>query len=233
MLAGEYCDSDLSFYSSLRRLQSSESVASDNYSKMLSDNFEELTAFYSMEFSSSNSPSTSSSSLESQPEIIDLQADENLANNFDFDYTIENIRQVTCISANPKRWSSMCDQQFYTSDSFKSPTVERSKNMKTHYRSTHRIASLKPAPSTRHHFNTHTSFSTISPDGGPQDIIRKRRLAANARERRRMNSLNDAFDKLRDVVPSLGNDRRLSKYETLQMAQTYIGDLVKLLTRDY
>ena len=66
-----------------------------------------------------------------------------------------------------------------------------------------------------------------------QEVLRKRRLAANARERRRMNSLNDAFDKLRDVVPSLGSDRRLSKYETLQMAQAYIGDLMKLLTRDY
>lgn len=66
-----------------------------------------------------------------------------------------------------------------------------------------------------------------------QEVMRKRRLAANARERRRMNSLNDAFEKLRDVVPSLGHDRRLSKYETLQMAQAYIGDLVKLLTRDY
>uniref|UniRef100_A0A1A9UMT4 BHLH domain-containing protein n=1 Tax=Glossina austeni TaxID=7395 RepID=A0A1A9UMT4_GLOAU len=66
-----------------------------------------------------------------------------------------------------------------------------------------------------------------------QEVLRKRRLAANARERRRMNSLNEAFDKLRDVVPSLGNDRRLSKYETLQMAQAYIGDLLKLLTRDY
>ncbi|EDW64966.1 basic helix-loop-helix transcription factor amos [Drosophila virilis] len=65
------------------------------------------------------------------------------------------------------------------------------------------------------------------------DVLRKRRLAANARERRRMNSLNDAFDKLRDVVPSLGHDRRLSKYETLQMAQAYIGDLLTLLSRDY
>ncbi|EDW28819.1 GL18743 [Drosophila persimilis] len=64
-------------------------------------------------------------------------------------------------------------------------------------------------------------------------VLKKRRLAANARERRRMNSLNDAFDKLRDVVPSLGHDRRLSKYETLQMAQAYIGDLVTLLSRDY
>lgn len=64
------------------------------------------------------------------------------------------------------------------------------------------------------------------------EIMKKRRLAANARERRRMNSLNDAFDRLRDVVPSLGNDRKLSKFETLQMAQTYIAALHELLQRD-
>lgn len=61
------------------------------------------------------------------------------------------------------------------------------------------------------------------------EVVRRRRLAANARERRRMNSLNDAFDRLREVVPSLGNDRKLSKYETLQMAQTYINALHALL----
>lgn len=66
----------------------------------------------------------------------------------------------------------------------------------------------------------------------PADVIRKRRLAANARERRRMNSLNSAFDRLRDVVPSLGNDRKLSKFETLQMAQTYISALYELLQRE-
>lgn len=64
------------------------------------------------------------------------------------------------------------------------------------------------------------------------EVVKKRRLAANARERRRMNSLNDAFDRLRDVVPSLGNDRKLSKFETLQMAQTYIAALHELLQRD-
>ncbi|KAH8237966.1 hypothetical protein KR032_009131 [Drosophila birchii] len=77
-----------------------------------------------------------------------------------------------------------------------------------------------------------SSSSSLSPSCGGE-VLKKRRLAANARERRRMNSLNDAFDKLRDVVPSLGHDRRLSKYETLQMAQAYIGDLVTLLSRDY
>ncbi|XP_050473451.1 heart- and neural crest derivatives-expressed protein 1-like [Bombus huntii] len=62
-------------------------------------------------------------------------------------------------------------------------------------------------------------------------VLKRRRLAANARERRRMNGLNDAFDKLREVVPSLGADHKLSKFETLQMAQTYIAALCDLLQR--
>lgn len=60
-------------------------------------------------------------------------------------------------------------------------------------------------------------------------VKRKRRLAANARERRRMQSLNQAFDRLRQYLPCLGNDRQLSKHETLQMAQTYISALGDLL----
>lgn len=64
---------------------------------------------------------------------------------------------------------------------------------------------------------------------GADNVMKKRRLAANARERRRMQSLNHAFDRLRLVLPTLGNDRQLSKYETLQMAQTYITALDDLL----
>lgn len=63
-------------------------------------------------------------------------------------------------------------------------------------------------------------------DGGPQ---RHRRVAANARERRRMHGLNKAFDELRSVIPSLENEKKLSKYDTLQMAQIYITELSELL----
>lgn len=91
-----------------------------------------------------------------------------------------------------------------------------------------------PQPATYQLTNKLTSSkSRICHSNSPApEILKRRRLAANARERRRMNSLNDAFDKLRDVVPSLGNDRKLSKYETLQMAQTYIAALNELLKRD-
>lgn len=72
--------------------------------------------------------------------------------------------------------------------------------------------------------NKTTKNVTASPT-----ILKKRRLAANARERRRMNGLNEAFDKLRDVVPPMGDEHKLSKFETLQMAQSYIRALADLL----
>ena len=65
-----------------------------------------------------------------------------------------------------------------------------------------------------------------------KEVQTKRRVAANARERKRMHSLNVAFDNLRDVVPGLSNGAKLSKYETLQMAQSYIEALADLLRKD-
>lgn len=60
-------------------------------------------------------------------------------------------------------------------------------------------------------------------------VLRQRRQAANARERKRMTGLNDAFDTLRSNLPPIEAGRKLSKYETLQMAQTYINELEKIL----
>ena len=62
-------------------------------------------------------------------------------------------------------------------------------------------------------------------------VEKTRRIAANARERRRMNGLNSAFDRLRTVLPSsmFQEQRRFSKFETLQMAQSYIAALQSIL----
>ncbi|KAJ0067638.1 hypothetical protein NL108_008972 [Boleophthalmus pectinirostris] len=69
-----------------------------------------------------------------------------------------------------------------------------------------------------------------APSSKPTNGIQKqRRVAANARERRRMHGLNHAFDELRSVIPAFDNDKKLSKYETLQMAQIYINALADLL----
>jgi hypothetical protein len=66
-------------------------------------------------------------------------------------------------------------------------------------------------------------------NSSPTVVTKHRRLAANARERRRMDSLNTAFDSLRDVLPSVETGRKLSKFDTLQMAQTYIEALMEIL----
>lgn len=89
--------------------------------------------------------------------------------------------------------------------------------------------------STRSSYDSpNEDFTSLSPENRTKNrvtpiILRKRRLAANARERRRMQNLNQAFDRLRTFLPQLGQDRQLSKYETLQMAQTYISALYDLL----
>ena len=44
--------------------------------------------------------------------------------------------------------------------------------------------------------------------------------------------LISGFDRLRTVLPGLGPERQLSKYETLQMAQSYISELNELLKPD-
>jgi len=46
-----------------------------------------------------------------------------------------------------------------------------------------------------------------------------------------MMTLNVAFDRLRAAVPVAESRRKLSKYDTLQLAQSYISALVDLLDR--
>ena len=61
--------------------------------------------------------------------------------------------------------------------------------------------------------------------------VMKRRRDANKRERKRMNGLNEAFEKLREHIPGGKkiNNKKLSKIETLQMANMYIRNLVNIL----
>jgi hypothetical protein len=60
-------------------------------------------------------------------------------------------------------------------------------------------------------------------------ITHEQRKAANVRERRRMLSLNEAFDQLRTTVPTFAYEKKLSRIETLRLAITYINFLGCLL----
>uniref|UniRef100_A0A915PNG1 BHLH domain-containing protein n=1 Tax=Setaria digitata TaxID=48799 RepID=A0A915PNG1_9BILA len=56
-----------------------------------------------------------------------------------------------------------------------------------------------------------------------------RRSKANARERRRMHNLNEALEKLRRTLPQLPDEPKLTKIETLRMANNYIYALKQIL----
>ncbi len=62
--------------------------------------------------------------------------------------------------------------------------------------------------------------------------IYQQRHAANLRERRRMQSINEAFEHLRRHIPTLPYEKKLSKVDTLRLAIGYINFLTELLNKD-
>ncbi|XP_029448474.1 pancreas transcription factor 1 subunit alpha [Rhinatrema bivittatum] len=62
--------------------------------------------------------------------------------------------------------------------------------------------------------------------------LQQLRQAANVRERRRMQSINDAFEGLRAHIPTLPYEKRLSKVDTLRLAIGYINFLSELVQSD-
>lgn len=57
----------------------------------------------------------------------------------------------------------------------------------------------------------------------------KRRVTANRKERRRTQSINNAFAELRECIPNVPADTKLSKIKTLRLATSYIAYLMDLL----
>lgn len=57
----------------------------------------------------------------------------------------------------------------------------------------------------------------------------KRRVTANKKERRRTQSINSAFANLRECIPNVPADTKLSKIKTLRLATSYITYLTELL----
>lgn len=77
-----------------------------------------------------------------------------------------------------------------------------------------------------HHHHNNNNNAVGKP---PVKKVMQRR-AANLRERRRMKSINDAFEALRTCIPArVQAERRLSKVDTLRLAIRYIGYLSDLL----
>lgn len=65
------------------------------------------------------------------------------------------------------------------------------------------------------------------PTPPPEKIIQ--RVKANKKERRRTQSINQAFSELRRHIPDVPSDTKLSKIKTLRLAISYIGHLMSTL----
>lgn len=65
--------------------------------------------------------------------------------------------------------------------------------------------------------------------GGRRESSVQRRLESNERERQRMHKLNNAFQALREVIPHVRADKKLSKIETLTLAKNYIKSLTSTI----
>ncbi|XP_074597579.1 uncharacterized protein LOC141852463 [Brevipalpus obovatus] len=125
--------------------------------------------------------------------------------------------------------SQLSDEMYFSgNDIIPDELFSRNYNRRTTFPKNRRSSSKNAKYSNE---KTITSINVSNNKSAPLTTVKRRRVAANARERRRMLSLNDAFDRLRNVLPSPNpdKDRKLSKFETLEMAQTYIGALAKML----
>ena len=94
-----------------------------------------------------------------------------------------------------------------------------------------------PYPATESSYGDSTEQESVS--GKTRKRRRKcpqvqvqQRHAANMRERKRMQSINDAFEGLRTHIPTLPYEKRLSKVDTLRLAIGYISFLSELVQSD-
>lgn len=62
-------------------------------------------------------------------------------------------------------------------------------------------------------------------------LMRKNPVKANKKERRRTVSINSAFSNLRECIPNVPPDTKLSKIKTLRLATSYIEYLMRVLDR--
>ncbi|XP_061888694.1 heart- and neural crest derivatives-expressed protein 2 [Entelurus aequoreus] len=88
-----------------------------------------------------------------------------------------------------------------------------------------------------HHHHHYGGHAAVSVNGAPVGMHHhprtvKRRPTANRKERRRTQSINSAFAELRECIPNVPADTKLSKIKTLRLATSYISYLMDILDKD-
>ncbi|GAB6028069.1 Heart- and neural crest derivatives-expressed protein 2 [Chamberlinius hualienensis] len=128
---------------------------------------------------------------------------------------------ATANSATPYYWSST------TLDS--APPLSTAA-----FNSYNSVGNISDNPSNTNGCNTNSSNTNdlLNPNCPPPVRGVKRRVTANKKERRRTLSINTAFSDLRDCIPNVPSDTKLSKIKTLRLATSYISYLMDILAKD-
>jgi hypothetical protein len=95
----------------------------------------------------------------------------------------------------------------------------------------HESTKIEAMPEADTNITTNECNGTITITNRTTGVVRvvKRRVTANKKERRRTQSINSAFANLRDCIPNVPADTKLSKIKTLRLATSYIAYLLELL----
>ncbi|XP_052867957.1 heart- and neural crest derivatives-expressed protein 1 [Anopheles cruzii] len=88
---------------------------------------------------------------------------------------------------------------------------------------------LHAVPSSSSSSLLSSSVDVVPGIGPPVVRVVKRRNTANKKERRRTQSINSAYTSLRDRIPNVPNDTKLSKIKTLRLAISYIAHLLAVV----
>nr|XP_020443648.1 fer3-like protein [Monopterus albus] len=144
--------------------------------------------------------------------LIHFVSDMNL-NEFPQKYVLEPRQQVDNTPSSPYNHTRLNDSSWNRSLENGARTAE--------LRADHLVMSAPRYYSRGAHGHTKSKRRRI--------ITVVQRQAANVRERKRMFSLNEAFDELRRKVPTFAYEKRLSRIETLRLAIVYISFMMDLL----
>ena len=97
--------------------------------------------------------------------------------------------------------------------------------------SPHSDSSHSPSP-YHHYYSQHEDYLQQTDFCGPLRSGGRKLPMSNKKERRRTQSINAAYTALRDCIPNVPCDTKLSKIKTLRLATSYIDYLINVLKSD-
>lgn len=130
----------------------------------------------------------------------------------------ENISTGKCLIHDQEIWS-LCASSMVKTEPTKATILMRSEGFVPVTELESQRTMSKPKPKRKRSKRRAPRFTGVS----------KQRKTANARERNRVRTVNDAFETLRKLVPVLPTEKKPSKIETIRLAALYIDHLTEML----